>query len=101
MVGHGSRKPISPRMTWIDASHNPEVAGSNPAPATAKGPHTRAFCLPNGRQPRNFGPLFGTPSFSKVLILRFCRGDESRSSSLWGAKIQCAPREIRDLQPGR
>src|SRR3954453_21947090 len=24
-------------------AHNPEVAGSNPAPATAKGPQTRAF----------------------------------------------------------
>jgi mannose-6-phosphate isomerase-like protein (cupin superfamily) len=27
----------------IDAAHNPEVAGSNPAPATAKGPGNGAF----------------------------------------------------------
>ena len=27
----------------IEAAHNPEVAGSNPAPATQKGPGNRAF----------------------------------------------------------
>jgi hypothetical protein len=27
----------------VEAAHNPEVAGSNPAPATAKGPGNRAF----------------------------------------------------------
>jgi hypothetical protein len=32
-------------MTWIDESQNPEVAGSNPAPATEKGPGNRAFPL--------------------------------------------------------
>jgi hypothetical protein len=31
------------RMYIFEAAHNPEVAGSNPAPATAKGPHLRAF----------------------------------------------------------
>src|SRR6266545_7973692 len=45
MLGDGLDKPISPQMTWIGWSHNPEVAGSNPAPATPKGPHTRAFCF--------------------------------------------------------
>src|SRR6266540_4668807 len=30
-------------MTWIGWSHNPEVAGSNPAPATAKGPAKRGL----------------------------------------------------------
>jgi hypothetical protein len=29
----------------IEAAHNPEVAGSNPAPATHKGPGNGAFCL--------------------------------------------------------
>jgi hypothetical protein len=29
----------------IEAAHNPEVAGSNPAPATHKGPGNRAFVL--------------------------------------------------------
>jgi hypothetical protein len=27
----------------IEAAHNPEVAGSNPAPATHEGPGNRAF----------------------------------------------------------
>jgi len=27
----------------VEAAHNPEVAGSNPAPATFKGPGDRAF----------------------------------------------------------
>ena len=30
-------------MTWQRTAHNPEVAGSNPAPATQKGPGNRAF----------------------------------------------------------
>jgi hypothetical protein len=29
----------------IEAAHNPEVAGSNPAPATYKGPGNGAFVL--------------------------------------------------------
>jgi hypothetical protein len=29
----------------IEAAHNPEVAGSNPAPATEKGPGNRVFLL--------------------------------------------------------
>jgi hypothetical protein len=36
-------------MSYVETNylraHNPEVAGSNPAPATAKGPLTRAFCF--------------------------------------------------------
>src|SRR6266496_1125404 len=43
MLGDGLDKPISPQMTWIGWSHNPEVAGSNPAPATAKGAGNGAF----------------------------------------------------------
>ena len=31
------------RAYTIEAAHNPEVAGSNPAPATEKGPGNRAF----------------------------------------------------------
>jgi hypothetical protein len=30
-------------MTWQQTSHNPEVAGSNPAPATGKAPETGLF----------------------------------------------------------
>jgi hypothetical protein len=33
------------RVYTIEAAHNPEVAGSNPAPATAKGPGNGAFSL--------------------------------------------------------
>jgi hypothetical protein len=29
----------------FEAAHNPEVAGSNPAPATAKGAGNGAFCV--------------------------------------------------------
>src|SRR6266542_2488135 len=43
MLGYGLGKPISPHVTWIDASHNPEVAGSNPAPAMRKAPETGPF----------------------------------------------------------
>jgi hypothetical protein len=33
-------------MTWQQLAHNPEVAGSNPAPATQKGPAKWGlFCL--------------------------------------------------------
>jgi hypothetical protein len=35
---------VLPQLTQKATSHNPEVAGSNPAPATEKGPQTRAFC---------------------------------------------------------
>jgi hypothetical protein len=31
MFGEGLDKPTSPHVTWIGWSHNPEVAGSNPA----------------------------------------------------------------------
>jgi hypothetical protein len=47
----GPRSGLQPAFLWNPAergyisgeAHNPEVAGSNPAPATAKGPHLRAF----------------------------------------------------------
>ena len=32
-------------MYTIEAAHNPEVAGSNPAPATGKAPETGPFCV--------------------------------------------------------
>jgi hypothetical protein len=34
-----------PPKCIIEVAHNPEVAGSNPAPATAKGPGNGAFSL--------------------------------------------------------
>lgn len=44
--GHGDIVPHpNLQITWIDASHNPEVAGSNPARATKKAPETGPLCL--------------------------------------------------------
>ena len=37
------RRNEAERVYTIEAAHNPEVAGSNPAPATDKGPGNRAF----------------------------------------------------------
>src|SRR5215217_9469656 len=39
-------------------AHNPEVAGSNPAPATEKALLSGAFCLQDRRDGRDFIPLF-------------------------------------------
>src|SRR6266545_4993351 len=39
-------------------AHNPEVAGSNPAPATTKALLSGAFCLQDRRDERDFIPLF-------------------------------------------
>src|SRR6266540_3100130 len=39
-------------------AHNPEVAGSNPAPATTKALLSGAFCLQGRRDERDFIPLF-------------------------------------------
>ena len=37
------RRNEAERVYIIEAAHNPEVAGSNPAPATSKGPGDGAF----------------------------------------------------------
>jgi hypothetical protein len=45
---HGMVNPLAPRVcvaTGGRRAHNPEVAGSNPAPATQKGPGNGAFLL--------------------------------------------------------
>jgi hypothetical protein len=39
------RRNTAAGVDTIEAAHNPEVAGSNPAPATQKGPGNRAFSL--------------------------------------------------------
>ena len=39
-------------------AHNPEVAGSNPAPATGKAPETGLFCSHGGDQPAELLPNF-------------------------------------------
>jgi hypothetical protein len=39
------RRNTAARVSTIEAAHNPEVAGSNPAPATGKGPGDGAFLM--------------------------------------------------------
>jgi hypothetical protein len=39
------RRNTAAHLDPIAAAHNPEVAGSNPAPAIQKAPQTRGFCL--------------------------------------------------------
>jgi hypothetical protein len=59
MLGDGLDEPISSQMIWIGWSHNPEVAGSNPAPATEKGPVKQGllFAEKQTRGP-TFYPIF-------------------------------------------
>ena len=59
-------------MYIIEAAHNPEVAGSNPAPATEKGPGNGAFPL---RGQAAIAPLQGERQ-------RACTGDSSTRSGL-------------------
>src|SRR5213080_3730645 len=47
----------SPTRGWNLRSHNPEVAGSNPAPATGKAPETGLFCSLIMIRRRNFCQL--------------------------------------------
>jgi len=58
----------------IEAAHNPEVASSNPAPATEKGPGTGAFLVRDGRWTR-YGVEGCDPQsarWSKVGLLVTC-----------------------------
>jgi hypothetical protein len=45
MISHDRSTPFWYQLTQIRTSHNPEVAGSNPAPATEKSPGNGAFRL--------------------------------------------------------
>jgi hypothetical protein len=45
-------------MTWQRMAHNPEVAGSNPAPATRKALETGPFCLQERDRYRELLPNF-------------------------------------------
>src|SRR6266508_366795 len=60
MTSDGLDKPNWPYVAYLGTSHNPEVAGSNPAPATLKGPGDGAFrlgpvALRGGQSPRRVG----------------------------------------------
>jgi hypothetical protein len=45
-------------LTWQQTSHNPEVAGSNPAPATGKAPETGPFSFAADSPPPKLLPNF-------------------------------------------
>jgi len=56
--GRAFRRNTAERVYTIEAAHNPEVAGSNPAPATAKGPARRGLLSFLGVEAgSNFGPF--------------------------------------------
>src|SRR3954471_8258389 len=45
-------------LTWQQTCHNPEVAGSNPAPATGKAPETGLFLFSEVCRPPKLCPIF-------------------------------------------
>src|SRR5438034_5776512 len=62
-------------------AHNPEVAGSNPAPATRKDPLRRVFRFLQGRQRAVFAPLF-----APVRGVRDPRPGTARSETRHGSR---------------
>ena len=48
---HAFRRNTAARLYQIEAAHNSEVAGSNPAPATSKGPAWRGLLVDAGAWP--------------------------------------------------
>jgi hypothetical protein len=67
LTQHRVIKPCWCHLAWQQPSHNPEVAGSNPAPATGKAPETGLFCsLDRDR----------TPSLEPELTFIALAGDE-------------------------
>src|SRR6266542_4893988 len=74
MLEDGLDKPISPQMAWIGWSHNPEVAGSNPAPATQKGPAKQGLLFAEKQTCRpTFYPIFYPLHSRKHWIRAFWR----------------------------
>jgi hypothetical protein len=55
---------MSPEVTWICVAHNPEVAGSNPAPATRKARNARAFVFNLGSKRELWTIAASTPTHS-------------------------------------
>ena len=61
------RRNTAEPVYLIEAAHNPEVAGSNPAPAIEKGPGNRAFFLPaHDAIPTSAGVFASTARASRV-----------------------------------
>src|SRR5712691_6379166 len=81
-------------MTWINAPHNPEVAGSNPAPATQGGPAKRGF-FSVGTSPRfakelvKCARLCSLPLETHRVELRERLGDARRFASDEPEGAQC------------
>ena len=61
-------------LIWQQMSHNPEVAGSNPAPATRKAPETGLFHAFTERGGKTFAQLL--PAQSMDLNEALSRSDE-------------------------
>src|SRR5207247_5213162 len=58
-------------------AHNPEVAGSNPAPAIQKGPATQGLCLLSCRRETELSTPFSTPfTFESFDFALFQSDDE-------------------------
>jgi hypothetical protein len=57
-------------LTWQRMTHNPEVAGSNPAPATQEAPETGLFCFPRRDRGREFLPVFCQAAGARSLLYR-------------------------------
>jgi hypothetical protein len=80
------RRNTAERAYAIDAAHNPEVAGSNPAPATEKGSGNRAFLLHRWtrfrRLERSCAGTKDTKTVSSVRSLLTCREGWSASVTM-------------------
>ena len=77
--GPAFRRNEAEHVYTIEAAHNPEVAGSNPAPATRKALLGGAFCLQVRRGERDFRPL--SIPIAKVTRLGVARRRRSRRSA--------------------
>jgi hypothetical protein len=56
-----------PQLTYIQASHNPKVAGSNPAPRYSCKPcKTRGFCVDRHRTAPKLLPKFCLPALART-----------------------------------
>src|SRR3954449_1504594 len=84
----------STTRTPVPTPHNPEVAGSNPAPATTKALHSGAFRLSGTRlAPR------GRADDSGGRIIALLDGRLDRASSLRSERLACRIGDVAALEP--
>src|SRR5215468_8942588 len=83
------RRNEAEHVYTIEAAHNPEVAGSNPAPATAKGAGNGAFRLESESIP---APAAGAQtSARKLAIETFARTPHEPQSRTIRSVIRASP----------